>query len=567
MTAIAIAAALTLSACGGGGGGSSSTGGTNTTTVGATPPPSSNNPPPSNSTNPPVVQPQVTKTYLVTGTMDSGVAQDLIAVDPENPTPTFKLADKGSYSGVVKFVAGNVDSLGKKTTDAHHRYVTYFKDGKIFKVSSESGAAITCGVSAHADHANPADSVLVYHFAGTDNVCSNLDAYTKNSSVDDQYKLVKLGMDPTQAPMDIKPVLMSIKDSSEGGKAVGWYAVDTSSSPAKLAHYSADFSTKIKDIASWVDVWARFDSSSADGDMFVVWDSPTPPRNLVLVRYDWKLQSLSTTPLHTFQGPPSFSSGLKPITASDGADLYFADFDAPQSGEWTTRVHRVKEDGSAVAEQIANIPGIITQLKISNSRVIVERLLMATVNAQPELFSISKTPNNGTPVKLVSLDTYFAPLNFFVQGDKVYYTKETVNPSNNKKIYYAGIIDADGSASSRKETFDAFWSGGAWMKTIDHGTNAFDLSKVFQTRGFIGTTVNTVSYDAYAYDAALGVNSLWMGNSGDLTVGHTGKYRNVWDFGDANVSYLWSAAGDTVDNYFVNASKLSSVVRLSNNIQ
>ncbi len=171
-----------------------------------------------------------TESYLIYKANSSLGGKELFAIDPEKPGTAIPIDTEITDKSIQLFL--NSDFNGDRFKDIHNKDVVYIKNGRIYRadlekdetqpspipVSNEEDANNVCGSSAYTDFANYSLSQYVYQLAGDDNICG-----TK----DDEWKMVKLGMDDEDFPKEFrkKPPVMPLYDR-DNGNIVGWLTLD-----------------------------------------------------------------------------------------------------------------------------------------------------------------------------------------------------------------------------------------------------------------------------------------------------------------------------------------------------
>ena len=144
-----------------------------------------------------------------------------------------------SGNGEVIFPFGTYDAVGKKITDTYNHTVVYSNktDGKLYKVSAVKGSVAPTPVQlsnevlcagtlcsdglddgdAGMDLANANNSQYLYQLKGVDGLCG---------TVDDVYKMVRLGMTASDTPITAKKPVMEINDWSTTGVLTHWLVHD-----------------------------------------------------------------------------------------------------------------------------------------------------------------------------------------------------------------------------------------------------------------------------------------------------------------------------------------------------
>ena len=504
-----------------------------------------------NDTSPP--PPTVTQGYLF-------YSNSLNAIDPAAPTspsliePTANLVQvAGGFSATAEIVrVGDVDLATKVVTDEHNYAVIYPKtDGKIYKVNALLGGSLTpvqvsnetqadqiCtgaigGTAVHADFINPDNSVYFYVLPGADSSCD---------TGDDVWKMVRLSMSATDAPISAKRVLQELHDMTTGALN-GWLVQDTLGSGA-LQRCDLNFTscTKVMDVTSYVEwrVLAAFDSFmlEIDGKLYIYTGSTD---TLSPARY--------TIPASTYIS----------VADTDGTTIYFA------NGK---DLYQMPADGSGNATILQTEADDIQRVVAGNNTVVYQ---LTAGGLGTEIKSVAKT--GGTPVSLVKAGAGDDLFLGFVIGDKVYYNNRsiTLSPVYTITPLQAGVINEDGTGGT--EYTDAAWSGATIKTTYDADLTirlGGYLDKTFLIEGYDipGTNGGLAGATVKVVDAATGTVGVTVG-----TIPDTDKTTSLSCYGYGD-DILCSALIEFVpsqplnpyqqDVYYLNAATANSLQRVTN---
>ena len=412
----------------------------------------------------------------------------LIAVDPANPASPITVeagqdivGDNNMLGGLSTSVrtirGGTYNSSTSAITDFHSHALIYAKiDGKLYRVSALKSGSLTpeqlsneneadqlCihvgghiildGSTVVSDLANLDDSQYVYALSGIDNVCG---------TGDDQWKMVRLGMSASDAPLAAKPPLAVFNDPNTGAIS-GWLVNDN----GELKHCDADFANcgaPITTVASNADVRLTLNGTDhrhlmeIDNQLFV-YDADTSTMSAPLF----------TIPAGTFMGPP----------ATDGNTFYF---DHEQS------IYQLPADGNTQATVLAAETANITRVDVTSNKVIYQ--------VGQEIKAVDK--NGGAANSLISTSAS-NNMFFIVANNHVFYSisKFDTTPGNiSNTVVSAGIIDENGVSKLQRP--NAGWAG--WIVptsfSLNQPTSQFDDPSVLilaegSGNGFGGATLKS----------------------------------------------------------------------------
>ena len=413
----------------------------------------------------------------------------LKAVDPDSPTsptevePAMSLlpGDFDTLAVINRVYAATPDS--GMLRDIHLHAIIYPNaDGYLYKVSAlKSGTLSPVRVSSETmanqlctsssivsmDFATADDSQYVYALPGMDATCD---------TDDDVWKMVRLGMSASEAPISAKPVVGEIMDSSSGVLA-GWLVHDKAAS--ELQRCDAGFAncTTLAPVSSFV--------SSLD------FQSGCVPAFLVEIDSQVYVYTVAT---NTLSQPLFDASGSSVFDAyQDGVNFYIAS--SSMSGSW---ILQVPIDGSAAATTVATETDWIDELYIANSTLVYS---VSDNAGGTSLKSVAKT--GGTPMTLATASGT-DELEIYYVGDKLMY----YNIQGTSSL--AGVIESSGA--NPVEITDAAWAG---LNTANqwpmNGLFYPDLVKTLilaeadtSGAGFAGATIKSVDASTSADVAILG---------------------------------------------------------------
>ena len=473
----------------------------------------------------------------------------LNAVDPANPTsPIVVEAGADAIMGSIRtFRSGAYNGAMRTLTDLHPHALIYAKtDGRFYRVSalksgslapvqvsSENAADQVCITNANGgilldgstvitDFANPENSRYAYSLPGIDSVCG---------TGDDEWKMVRLGMSASDAPVTAKPPITALTDAGTGAVS-GWVVNDAGA----LKNCDANFnncSAPVVSIANSADLRLNIDVMNKrylmeiDDQLFV---------------YNAATTTLSP-PLFTIPGGTSIGSR----TANEST-FYFV---------YDTWIYHAPLGGSAAATVLVTEADPITTIDLSTNKVIYQvGSYIKAVDNTGGMASTLTSAANGENV-------YFS-----VAGDYIYYSISSGLPIPNSVI--AGMVNENGG--NRAEFANAAWVGSGFSSSVDlsQAISLFDEPKIVilaetSGNGFSGATLKS-------FDAATGVEGVTLGTlpaSDDIsTVGCFGTGS-----GDDNV--LCSATVNITpapplpalpfqgDLFFLNVAAPNSLVRVT----
>ncbi len=344
-----------------------------------------------------------------------------IQVDPGNIT---KIGQPLSYStletfwGVTSYNSGPPVSV----SGLHIRTLVYARDGSFFKVSAQKGnglptpvqvsnennAANICETHTGYDRAHHDNSSYLYRLPGSDNVCR---------TSDDLWKMIRLGMTRTDAPIPAKKPLIEIEAPSTGAM-IGWLAIDNKN----LYRYDTAFANPV--LVTPFTTGVTDCTSNASDDLFLVVDN-------TLRLYNVSAGNLSPA-LHTFSG-----SGVNYCDeAEDKSNLYLRD---------GASLHKVPLNGNSPSSLLVKEGGntLLSLVGTTDTRVIYKASGTST-----SLKAVDKT--EGTALVLDTISSALFAVESVV-GNRIYYT--VVEHSGHRT---AKVVRDDG-------TIESSFSNAAWI--------------------------------------------------------------------------------------------------------
>ncbi|VAW96607.1 hypothetical protein MNBD_GAMMA21-467 [hydrothermal vent metagenome] len=515
----------------------------------------------------------VTDTVVITVTVAGGggggtasssylfYSNSLNAVDPAAAaSPTLiESADNivASSFGIVSSAeiikTGNYDSITKLITNMGSYVVVYANtDGRLYRVSalksgslspiqvsSESQADQMClgamhGSAGRTDLANVENSQYLYLLSGVDNICG---------TSDDVWKMIRIGMSATEAPVLAKHPVTDLVDLSTGALS-GWLVQDGNS----LSRCDVNFANcaAIAPVATLVE--HRLNIKDTDERFLLEIDDQLFVYNGI----DNTLSSaVFTRSAGTFNSP----------AVSDGVNVYFGN---------GTSVYSFPADGSMVATELVAEASDIQRLELTSNNVVYQ---IGTSGLGREIKTVAKT--GGTPLSLAiatGADDLFL---VFEAGGNLYYNirSSSVIPGDvTLTPIVAGVVDVNGN--NRVETSSASWVGGVYSTTFDltkGGSESVLITKVFRAEGFNlgGSSDGFAGAALISVDSVTAVDGVTMG-----TMPGGERLINVFCFGAENNALCGVFIGLSPtavpsplpfqnDLFYVNATTANSLTRVT----
>jgi len=442
-------------------------------------------------------------------------------VDLANISGTPVMVETSSTVGESGLWGGAVDVAGQRVTDLHIRTIIYGTADGIYKVSTlkgdsktpvqvsnETGVADMCEYEWASDFADHNNTIYIYVLPGADSSCGTFD---------DEWKMVRVGMDATVSPIAAKAMDLEIYDTSTGA-ITGFLAFEGD----KIIRCDKNFQS-CTDVISFV----------TEGEVL----EDNPFMNAAILWIDDKLYHYNTATGALSAALYTFSGGVAPSSIysdTDGTHLYFADGNT---------LYKLPLDGSANASVLttAIAAGEVSEINLTANRVVyLVSTLFGSMNA---LESVSKTGGVATTLSpaapgFVSVQT---------AGGFVYFNR--ISPAATGPIF--GVINDDGTGG--KETQDAQMAGFFYSST--QGVGEFIHGRIVWTEGCslmscAGGTVKSI-------DAVT--------NSGEIVLGSIPQDLNSITFGGINNEALGlgvDGAGGS-DIFFVNGNLANSLERIT----
>ena len=401
-------------------------------------------------------------------------SNSLNAVDPANPAspiliePTANLVtDSFGFTAPAKIIrTGTVDIAAQTVTNEHAHAVIYPKtDGRLYKVSALKSGSLTpvqvssesqidqmcthvnIGNAGYIDLANVDNSQFLYVLPGADTTCN---------TNDDIWKMVRVGMSPTDAPISAKKPVSDLDDPTTGAIS-GWLVHDAGALKKCDANFANCTSiTAATSVDLKLDMYRGFPLLEIDDELFV---------------YNESTSTLSSA-LFTIASP-GFISAL----STDGTTIYFGH---------GSLLYEMPADGSSIPTVLATEISDVQRVEPGTNSVVYQ---IGSSGSGVEIKSIPKA--GGTAISLATATGTDDLIIMFVKGDKVYYNIRNVTVTPSSYIIapvVAGVVDEDGAAASRTETASAAWSGNTYL-------TSYNVNDLFNLGTFIDKVLLAEGYD------------------------------------------------------------------------
>ncbi len=369
-------------------------------------------------------------------------------IDLANPSVAPIMVEARSTVGEAGLWHGAIDVAGQRATDLHTRTIIYGTADGIYKisalkgdpktpvqVSNEMGVAEMCKYQWASDFADHNDTIYLYKMPGADTSCG---------TSDDEWKMVRVGMDATMDPVIAKEMDLEIYDTASGA-IIGFLAFEGN----KIIRCDQNF-LSCSDVVSFVSNGEVLEDNPFIGTAILWVDDK-------LYRYNIATSTLSEA-LHTFSG------GIPPRSVTsdtDGTNLYFAD---------GNELYQLPLDGSATASLLttAIAVGEINEINMTTNRVVY--VVSALVSSMAALESVSKT--GGAAMTLSSIEGF---VSVQTAGRFVYYNRFL--PTATGPVF--SIINEDGTGVV--ETQEAQMTGFLYSST--QGVGEFTYGRIIWTEG------------------------------------------------------------------------------------
>lgn len=429
-------------------------------------------------------------------------AGSLHAVDAANPANPL-VVDSEAQDDDTVIVHGTIDNATGTVTDLHARTVVYAKGGKLYKVSALKGATPT------PVQLSSADDVRYIDTTAPDIANHNNAQVVYYGASDDSYKMVRVGMGTTDAPVPAKETLAPLYNRT--GAIIGWLAFDYINNVDVVRRYDPNFQSG-KDVIAFTDGIA-FVESTID-DIFLEVDNDLYAYHVATE----ELRKLTTT-----------ATGIRYYyyTVKDGEYLYVSD-----GGDNILRVSLTNPTAAEVFVPTADTWA--APLGFTDTKLVYYQggKLMAKPKA------------GGEPLLLASGVDFWG-----AKGTTVYYE------AWKDGIPTAVAVRDDGTVLS--ETASARWVGEASSNTFDPWVSTTPQYLIMATgwkddgTGFAGGTLQSFDTATNGLVATLGTIPA--------------DIRIIWVYGQIGGDVLGSA-WDTNDNdiFFMNLKTPNSLIRVSN---
>lgn len=529
-----------LAACGGGG----------SDPAPAPPPPpggGTNNPPSGGGAGGP------SAAYLFYTSLASG---DLRAVDPATPASpltvvagwdisvgqgvnpvSVRTIKAGTYNGAAQTLTGlHVHALVYASIDGKLYRVSALKGGSLppVQVSSESGTRTLCEsrqLGIGEDFSDPDNSQYIYLLPGGDGQC-NTD--------DDVWKMVRLRMSASDAPVAAKPPVIAIKSKSTGAIA-GWLVHEAGA----LQRCDANFANCNVVMASVSRTPMALNHQGIDRYVMEI-------NNRIFV-YNGTANTLSP---RVFTIPDAGLAGMASIFGinADDTAVYFA---ADKS------VYRFPADGSAAATPLITEAVDIGVMTLTTNKVVYQ--------VGNEIKAVAKT--GGTPITLAAAtgSDVLEPGLFYgmgtSSGNYVYYNIINIDATTTTiNINRVAAVVVDENGGNRSSTPNAAWIGGTFPHTISlNASSNASAGKVIRAEG--GTSNGFGGATLKSFNAATAVEVATLG-----TLPAADNWSSLLCFGIFNGDNALCTASvqpsvvlmPMSDIFFINTATANSLTRVTN---
>jgi hypothetical protein len=389
----------------------------------------------------------------------------LFAVDPEMPSAPIVIEAGNDIVGagddfmleIYSFNKGNYDSRTELVSDYILDTLVYAKtDGRFYKVSaSRGGDLMPVQISNEADadqfciggidyvflaedFSDLNKSQLVYSLPGADGECW--------TSSDNIWKMIRLGMSPSETPIDAFHPLVNIKNLDSDASLSGWLVYDAGS----LRRCDENFLNCSGSLADEV-ILAGVEYSLGRNDYLL-------EINKQIFVYNGDTNTLSNAVFTLPQGEYIY------YYAVDENNFYFV---------YLNTIYRAPIDGSSeasvIGEEVLGDAQTIHDLSVMKNRLVY--IKSAATGNVAEIKALDKA--GGTPVTLASMDGA-ADANIIAQKDLQIFYFQTLDESQEYEYrpLNAGIMDEDGNIQF--EAPGAAWIGGVLSTELDFGKSSHE---------------------------------------------------------------------------------------------
>jgi hypothetical protein len=342
----------------------------------------------------------------------------LTAVDPDDPAAPIEVDAPGTtVANVTAMAHGRYASMLRTIFDRHTRTVVYRNtatgswwkvsavkgDGLVpAQLSNETSATTICGTPVQKpDYQNHGNARLVYRLPGPDVTCNN---------ADDVWKMLRLGMSATDAPVPAYEPVAAVHDVQTGA-LTGWLAKNGNS----LYAYDAGFANPV--LVAGFTTNATQVAVAPNGIVFLLIDDE-------LHAYDPNVSPATlSSPLHTV-----VSSLVGAVT--DTTHLYFGD---------DMSVYRVPLDASAPASVFVTDPdGGVYNLVLTDTRVAYTNWTNGKLRSLPK--SGGAVTELGATWSLTAAAGSRVYFNTLVFGTPSTYTAHVINDDGSNYTTYANAV-------------------------------------------------------------------------------------------------------------------------------
>lgn len=460
----------------------------------------------------------------------------LNAVDPSNPTAPITVEPGNNISPMSTVYSTDYNGGSRTSSNQNAHALIYAKtDGKLYRVSAlKSGALIpeqvssentannVCSAFARTDLSNPVNAPYVYLQAGPDNDC--------NTAIDNTWKMVRLGMSPSDSPIPAKQPLVSLIDNNSGAIS-GWLINDNGT----LSQCDANFAncTAI---------------TFTPGNASVIMNIDTiNNRFLMLIDdafyiYDGNNTSTPFLSQKLFSIPSGTLALTFPIT--DGTHVYFG---------LHKFIYRFPTDGTTVVDINAPLYADTGTANISSLDLTTNKVIFQTGQL---IRAISK--DGGLPLTL-ALTPSPNRIDYIHSGDYIYYEITT------STAIHAGIVNENGA--NRTIFNNATWIGALLSKTTNYTnrTRQLDEPSVLilaqgSGNGLSGAVLKAIDGNTATESAILGT----LPKTDELILFFcTGLANDALCLAAANSNLPAPASPVQLDVFFLNAEITNSLQRVT----
>ncbi|MEJ2406426.1 MAG: hypothetical protein P8171_19450 [Candidatus Thiodiazotropha sp.] len=426
----------------------------------------------------------------------------LFALAPEIPSSPIVVEASNDIVGVsdeskleiYRFNRGNYDSRTKLVSDYILDTLVYAKaDGRFYKVrASRSGDLTPVQISNETeadqicftvsdevflaeDFSDINQSQLVYSFPGADGKCW--------TSSDNTWKMIRLGMSPSDTPIDALHPLLNIKDLDSDASLSGWLVNDAGS----LRRCDENFQNCSGSLTGEViQPWVEF---GLGGNNYLL-----DINNQIFV-YNGDTNTISNA---VFTLPQDENINYYAV---DEDNFYFV---------CLSTIYRAPIDGSSVAsvigEEVLGEEQTIHDFSAMKNRLIY--IKSAGTGNVAEIKALDKT--GGTPMTLASMDGT-SDVTVIAQNDRKIFYIQVIDESNEYRYspLNAGILGEDGNIQF--EAPNAAWIGGVLSEELDFGKSSDEEEQYSKLILVELSNGDVFRMSLRAFDAASGIQLIDLG--------------------------------------------------------